>query len=44
MLMADCYGTGEYSMYGAFTADLEACTIVDDRNADPIGQNIRISG
>jgi hypothetical protein len=43
MLLGRGYGTGEYSMYGAFTVDLEACTIADDRNADPIVNNIRIS-
>jgi len=43
MLMGDAYGTGEYSMYGAFTVDLEACTITDDRNADPVVQNIKIA-
>jgi hypothetical protein len=43
MLLGDRYGTGEYSMYGAFTVDLEACTIVDDRNADPVVENIRIA-
>ena len=36
------YGTREYSMYGAFVVDLDACTIVDDRNADPNGH--RASG
>jgi hypothetical protein len=30
-------------MYGAFTVDLEACTIRDDPNADPLVQNIRIA-
>jgi hypothetical protein len=43
MLLGDGYGTGEYSMYGAFTVDLEACTIVDDRNADPVVENIVIA-
>jgi hypothetical protein len=43
MLLGEGYGTGEYSMYGAFTVDLETCTITDDRNADPIVENIRIA-
>jgi hypothetical protein len=43
MLRGDGFGTGEYSMYGAFTVDLETCAIIDDRNADPIVENIRIS-
>jgi hypothetical protein len=37
LLLGNGYGTGEYSMYGAFTVDLEACTITDDRIADPVG-------
>jgi hypothetical protein len=37
------YGTGAYSMYGAFTVDLEACTITDDPGADPIVENIEIA-
>jgi hypothetical protein len=43
MLLGDSYGTGEYSMYGAFTVDLETCTITDDRNADPVVKNIKIA-
>jgi hypothetical protein len=43
MLLGDSYGTGEYSMYGAFAVDLEACTITDDRAADPIVENIQIA-
>ncbi len=43
LLLGDGYGTGEYSMYGAFTVDLHACTITDDRNADPIVGNIHIA-
>jgi hypothetical protein len=43
MLLGDGYGTGELSMYGAFTVDLEACTITDDRNAAPVVENIRIA-
>jgi hypothetical protein len=37
LLLGDGYGTGEYSMYGAFMVDLDACTISDDRVADPGG-------
>ena len=44
MLLGVSYGTGEYSMYGAFTVDLATCTITDDRETDPVVQNIRISG
>ncbi|HKD31545.1 MAG TPA: hypothetical protein VKC66_37285 [Xanthobacteraceae bacterium] len=43
MLLGDGFGTGEYSMYGAFTVDLDTCTITDDPGADPIVQNIRIA-
>jgi hypothetical protein len=43
LLLGNGYGTGEYSMYGAFTVDLEACTIVDDRSADAVVENIRIT-
>jgi hypothetical protein len=43
MLLGYSFGTGEYSMYGAFTVDLEACTITDDRNADPVVHNIEIA-
>jgi hypothetical protein len=43
MLLGSGYGTGEYSMYGAFTVDLEACTISDDPDADPVVQNIEIA-
>jgi hypothetical protein len=43
MLLGDSYGTGEYSMYGAFTVDLEACTIADDPHADPVVENIAIA-
>jgi hypothetical protein len=38
MLLDVGYGTGEYSMYGAFTVD-----VTDDRHADPIVRNIRIA-
>jgi hypothetical protein len=37
------YGTGQMSMYGAFTVDLEACTITDDRNADVVVKHIGIA-
>ena len=40
MLLGRGYGTGEYSMYGAFTVDLVACTIVDDPNAKPESEAI----
>jgi hypothetical protein len=43
MLLGDSYGAGEYSMYGAYTVDFEACTITDDRNADPVVENIAIA-
>jgi hypothetical protein len=43
MLLGDSYGTGEYSMYGAFTVDLVGCTITDDRDAEPVVQNIEIA-
>lgn len=43
-LLGSHYGTGPFSMYGAFTVDLDNCTIVDDPNADPIIQNIEIAG
>lgn len=38
------YGTGEYLMYGAFTADLVARTITDDPEAAPVVENIHIEG
>jgi hypothetical protein len=43
MLLGEGFGTGEYSMYGAFTVDLETCAITDNRNADPIVENIQIA-
>jgi hypothetical protein len=43
MLLGSSFGTGEYSMYGAFTVDLEACTITDDPDADPVVENIKIA-
>jgi len=42
MLLGGGFGTGEYSMYGAFTVDLDACTINDDPNAEAIVRNISI--
>src|SRR5690606_37228434 len=39
------FGTGAFSMYGAFTVDLENCTITDDRDAGvPENGNILIGG
>lgn len=35
MLLGQGFGTGEYSMYGAFTVDFEARTITDDPQAEP---------
>ncbi len=43
LLLGESYGTGEYVMYGAFTVDLEACTLVDDPQADPVVENIEIA-
>jgi hypothetical protein len=37
------YGAGEYSMYGAFTVDLDECSVTDDPKAAPIVQNITIA-
>lgn len=37
------FGTGEYSMYGAFTVDLDECSVTDDPNAEPVVQNIAIA-
>jgi hypothetical protein len=31
-----------FYLYGAFTVDLDACTIVDDRNATLVVENIEI--
>jgi hypothetical protein len=41
-LLGRGYGTGPFWLYGAFTVDLDACTIVDDRNAEAVVQNIDI--
>lgn len=32
-LLGHSYGTGMYDLYGAFTADLETCQLIDDPNA-----------
>jgi hypothetical protein len=37
------FGGGEYSMYGAFTVDLEECTVTDDPHAAPVVRNIEIA-
>ena len=37
------YGAGEYSMYGAFTVDLDECSVTDDSSASPIVKNIEIA-
>jgi hypothetical protein len=41
-LLGEGYGTGPFYLYGAFTADLDSCIVVDDRNADPVVENIEI--
>jgi hypothetical protein len=41
-LLGGGFGTGRMLLYGAFTVDLDACTIVDDRNAEPVVRNIDI--
>ncbi len=43
VLLGGSFGAGEYTMYGAFTVDLDACTIVDDPHADPVVENIAIA-
>ena len=43
ILLGGSFGGGQYSMFGAFTVDLETCTIADDPNADPIVKHIQIS-
>jgi hypothetical protein len=43
MLLGKSYGTGNYSMYGAFTVDLETCMITDDPNAVPVVRDIEIA-
>lgn len=42
LLLGSGFGTGPYWLYGAFTVDLDACTITDDRNAEPIAENIQL--
>jgi hypothetical protein len=37
------FGGGEYLMYGAFTVDLEECTVTDDPRAVPLVQHITIA-
>lgn len=45
LLLGEGFGTGEFSMYGAFTVDLEILTIRDDRDASvPKNGNILIDG
>ena len=45
LLLGWGFGTGPFSMYGAFTVDLHQCTITDDREADvPENGNIEIGG
>jgi hypothetical protein len=41
-LLGGGYGTGPLLLYGAFTVDLDACTIVDDRNAAPVTSHFTI--
>ena len=38
------FGTGNYSMYGAFVVDLVAETITDDPKANPIVRHVEIDG
>lgn len=42
LLLGRGFGTGEYSMFGAFVVDLEQCMVVDDPDADPIVENIEL--
>lgn len=45
LLLGEGFGTGPFSMYGAFTVDLENLTIHDDRDANvPDNGNILIGG
>ncbi len=45
LLLGEGFGTGPFSMYGAFTVDLETLTIQDDRHASvPENGNILIGG
>jgi len=44
LLLGDGFGTGNYTMYGAFNVDLQLLTITDDRNATvPKDGNISIA-
>lgn len=43
LLLGSGFGTGEYQLYGAFTVDLEACTITDDPEAKAIVENITLA-
>lgn len=43
LLLGNGFGTGAYWLYGAFTVDIDRCTIVDDRNAEPIVENIQLA-
>ncbi|MCA9173376.1 MAG: hypothetical protein KDB14_02690 [Planctomycetales bacterium] len=36
MLLGSGFGTGPFQMYGAFTVNLQDCTITDDRDAHPL--------
>lgn len=40
ILLGPSYGTGEHSLYGAFTVDLDECSITDDSNALPVAKDI----
>lgn len=45
LLLGFGFGTGAYTMYGAFTVDLDECTITDDEHATvPANGNIAIGG
>jgi hypothetical protein len=41
-LLGSNYGLGPTLLYGAFTVDLEACTIADDPGATPVVRTIQI--
>jgi hypothetical protein len=44
LLGGSSFGTGNYSMYGAFVVDLVAETITDDPKANPVLRHIEIDG